>query len=65
MGPLNNEGIKRALRNDKAIAEKLKHLFALVFTTKDTREIPMPNQSFLVDVSEELDHIVITIEVLE
>lgn len=63
MGPLDDQGVKGALV-DKAIAEKLNGLFASVFTTEDTEEIPMPDQSFLVDGFEELDHIEMKTEVV-
>lgn len=55
VGPLHDQSVKDALR-DKVIAEKLKAFFEPLFTTEDTEEIPMPEHSFLVNRTEELDH---------
>ncbi|CAM5125357.1 unnamed protein product, partial [Eretmochelys imbricata] len=47
VGPLDGRDAKGALKDDKAIAEKLNEFFASVFTAEDEREIPKPEPFFL------------------
>lgn len=40
VGPLDNQGAKGTLKEDKAVAEKLNELFASICTAEHVREFP-------------------------
>uniref|UniRef100_K7EWP2 Endonuclease/exonuclease/phosphatase domain-containing protein n=1 Tax=Pelodiscus sinensis TaxID=13735 RepID=K7EWP2_PELSI len=62
VGPLDDRAIKGAIKDDKAIAEKLNDFFASVFTAEDVGEIPESAPSFVGDESEELSWIEVSLE---
>uniref|UniRef100_K7EZH3 Reverse transcriptase domain-containing protein n=1 Tax=Pelodiscus sinensis TaxID=13735 RepID=K7EZH3_PELSI len=62
VGPLDDQAIKGAIKDDKAIAEKLNDFFASVFTAEDVGEIPESAPSFVGDESEELSRIEVSLE---
>uniref|UniRef100_K7F001 Endonuclease/exonuclease/phosphatase domain-containing protein n=1 Tax=Pelodiscus sinensis TaxID=13735 RepID=K7F001_PELSI len=62
VGPLDHQDIKGAIKDDKAIAEKLNDFFASVFTAEDVGEIPESAPSFVGDESEELSRIEVSLE---
>uniref|UniRef100_K7EXX2 Endonuclease/exonuclease/phosphatase domain-containing protein n=1 Tax=Pelodiscus sinensis TaxID=13735 RepID=K7EXX2_PELSI len=62
VGPLDDRAIKGAIKDDKAIAEKLNDFFASVFTAEDVGEIPESAPSFVGDESEELSRIEVSLE---
>uniref|UniRef100_K7F0M2 Reverse transcriptase domain-containing protein n=1 Tax=Pelodiscus sinensis TaxID=13735 RepID=K7F0M2_PELSI len=62
VGPLDDRAIKGAVKDDKAIAEKLNDFFASVFTAEDVGKIPESAPSFVGDESEELSRIEVSLE---
>lgn len=49
VGPLDDQGVKQALKEDKAIPEMLNEFFASVCTAEDVRDSPKSESFFLGD----------------
>lgn len=54
LGPLDDQRVKRSLKDDREMTEKLNKLFASVFTVEDRRYLHMPESLISGGVSKDL-----------